>query len=110
MRWVEVPILMLSFGDQVGGLPAVLVDDERRAGEEAVVAGHVESQVDPTTGTALVRGLFNNDGGYLYDGLFVRVRVRVAYIDLTMSSTIFLASANSIIVLSRKNNSFSTPA
>ncbi len=29
---------------------------------------------------------------------------------LTMPSTIFLASANSIIVLSRKNSSFSTPA
>lgn len=29
---------------------------------------------------------------------------------LTIPSTIFLASANSIMVLSRKNSSFSTPA
>ena len=32
------------------------------------------------------------------------------YIALTISSTIFFASANSIMVLSRKNSSFSMPA
>ena len=32
------------------------------------------------------------------------------YIDLTISSTIFFASANSIMVLSRKKSSFSMPA
>ena len=33
-----------------------------------------------------------------------------AYSDLRMLSTIFLASPNSIMVLSRKKSSFSTPA
>ena len=33
-----------------------------------------------------------------------------AYIAFTISSTIFFASENSIIVLSRKNSSFSIPA
>jgi len=40
--------------------------------------GHLdflENKVDVTTGTALVRGIFKNDDGLLYDGLFVRVRV-----------------------------------
>ena len=35
---------------------------------------------------------------------------RPPYIDLTISSTIFFASANSIMVLSRKKSSFSMPA
>ncbi len=37
-------------------------------------------------------------------------RARAGQSDLTIPSTIFLASANSIMVLSRKNSSFSTPA
>ena len=36
---------------------------------------YVENRVDPTTGTALIRGVFPNKEGYLYPGLFVRVKV-----------------------------------
>ena len=39
-----------------------------------------------------------------------KVRRPAGYIALTISSTIFFASANSIMVLSRKNSSFSMPA
>ena len=35
----------------------------------------VDNAVDPTTGTALVRGVFPNDDGLLYPGLFVRLRI-----------------------------------
>ncbi len=35
----------------------------------------IDNRVDPTTGTALVRGVFPNKDGFLYPGLFVRVRV-----------------------------------
>ena len=38
------------------------------------------------------------------------LRIAVRYSPLTMPSTIFLASAKSIMVLSLKNSSFSTPA
>ena len=40
--------------------------------------GHLnflDNRVDPATGTALIRGLFPNDKGYLYPGLYVRVRI-----------------------------------
>ncbi len=36
---------------------------------------YLENRVDPETGTALIRGEFSNEGGYLYDGLNVMVRV-----------------------------------
>ena len=50
-------------------------------------------------------------GTTLPDGLGVLRAGAGAYSNaLTISSHIFLASPNSIIVLSRKNNSFSTPA
>ena len=39
-----------------------------------------------------------------------KVRRLVGYIALTISSTIFFASENSIMVLSRKKSSFSMPA
>ena len=35
----------------------------------------VDNAVDPTTGPALVRGVFPNDDGLLYPGLFVRLRI-----------------------------------
>ncbi len=35
----------------------------------------LDNRVDPTTGTAIVRGLFDNKSGLLYSGRFVRVRV-----------------------------------
>jgi RND family efflux transporter MFP subunit len=35
----------------------------------------VDNAVDPTTGTALVRGVFPNDDDLLYPGLFVRLRI-----------------------------------
>ncbi len=35
----------------------------------------LDNRVDPTTGTALIRGVFENKGGFLYPGLFVRVRI-----------------------------------
>lgn len=35
----------------------------------------VDNAVDPTTGTALVRGVFANDDGLLYPGLFVRLQI-----------------------------------
>ncbi len=35
----------------------------------------IDNRVDPTTGTALVRGVFPNKDGFLYPGLFVRVRI-----------------------------------
>ena len=35
----------------------------------------VDNAVDATTGTALVRGVFPNDDGLLYPGLFVRLRI-----------------------------------
>ena len=46
--------------------------------EDCPHQGHLdflENKVDVTTGTALVRGVFENDGGLLYPGLFVRIRV-----------------------------------
>jgi RND family efflux transporter MFP subunit len=35
----------------------------------------LDNRVDPTTGTAIVRGLFDNDSGLLYPGRFVNLRV-----------------------------------
>ena len=34
----------------------------------------IDNRVDPETGTALIRGVFDNKKGFLYPGLFVRVR------------------------------------
>ena len=36
---------------------------------------YLENQVDPSTGTALIRAIFPNQNGHLYDGLNVMVRV-----------------------------------
>lgn len=36
---------------------------------------YMDNQVDPATGTAMVRGVLPNKDGFLYPGLFVRVRV-----------------------------------
>ena len=36
---------------------------------------YLDNRVDPATGTALIRGLFPNDKGYLYPGLYVRIRI-----------------------------------
>ncbi len=35
----------------------------------------LDNRVDPATGTALVRGVFPNKDGFLYAGLYVRVRI-----------------------------------
>ncbi len=35
----------------------------------------LDNRVDPTTGTALIRGIFPNEKGYLYPGLYVRIRI-----------------------------------
>jgi RND family efflux transporter MFP subunit len=36
---------------------------------------YMDNRVDPATGTVMVRGVFSNKDGFLYPGLFVRVRV-----------------------------------
>lgn len=48
--------------------------DEKGCPHEGVL-DFVDNAVDPTTGTALVRGVFPNDDGLLYPGLFVRLRI-----------------------------------
>ncbi|MHC4179307.1 MAG: efflux RND transporter periplasmic adaptor subunit [Planctomycetota bacterium] len=48
--------------------------DEKGCPHEGVL-DFVDNAVDPTTGTALVRGVFPNDDGLLYPGLFVNLRI-----------------------------------
>ena len=36
---------------------------------------YLDNQVDPATGTALIRGIFPNAKGFLYPGLYVRIRI-----------------------------------
>ena len=66
--------------------------------------GEVDDAADRTGPAGLARPFFPTPGGRgdVPPPQWLRF--------LTTSSTIFLASANSIIVLSRKNSSFSTPA
>ena len=42
---------------------------------------YMDNQVDPTTGTAVVRGIFENKEGYLYPGLYARIRIPLAPVE-----------------------------
>ena len=62
-------------GDKFEPLKVYLgLADEKGCPHEGVL-DFVDNAVDPTTGTALVRGVFPNDDGLLYPGLFVRLRI-----------------------------------
>ena len=50
------------------------LEDEKDYLHEGVL-DYLENQIDPATGTAMIRGVFPNPDGVLYPGLFVLIRI-----------------------------------
>ena len=77
-----------------GGREPVSIGTDSDTGEQEIGSGSAREGKDTGSGLAARPDAWNDP----------------RYIALTISSTIFFASENSIMVLSRKNSSFSIPA